>query len=47
MKFFGDYHTHTKYSDGHNEVVDMVRAAEEQGLSELGISDHSFNMMFC
>lgn len=47
MKIFGDYHTHTKYSDGHNEVIDLVKEAEKQGLSELGITDHSFNMMFC
>lgn len=47
MKIFGDYHTHSKYSDGYADVVNLIREAEKEGLSELGISDHSFNMMFC
>ena len=46
MQIFGDYHSHTKYSDGHNEVVDSVRVAEEAGLKEIGITDHSFTTMF-
>lgn len=46
MQIFGDYHSHTKYSDGHGEVIDSVIVAEEAGLKEIGITDHSFTTMF-
>lgn len=34
------YHTHSRWSDGEGEIVDFVRAAEEIGLDEVGLSDH-------
>ena len=37
-----DLHTHTRYSDGKNTPEEMVRAALSLGLSEIGISDHSY-----
>jgi putative hydrolase len=43
MKVIADYHTHTKYSDGKGTVLENVLAAKERGLSEVAITDHSFN----
>jgi putative hydrolase len=40
VKFFGDYHMHTVYSDGRGTIEEMVIAAEECGLKEMGIADH-------
>ena len=40
MKFFGDYHIHTTYSDGRSSVEEMVEAASLAGLKELGLADH-------
>jgi len=40
VRILGDYHTHTCYSDGQTPVIDIVQAAKERGLSEIGISDH-------
>ena len=40
MEFYGDYHMHTKYSDGRATVADMVEAARLKGLAEVGIADH-------
>jgi histidinol-phosphatase (PHP family) len=34
------YHVHSTYSDGENTVPELVEAAIELGLDELGISDH-------
>jgi histidinol-phosphatase (PHP family) len=34
------YHNHTQWSDGTGTVRDMVLAAREAGLDELGLSDH-------
>ena len=42
MKILGDYHLHTRYSDGLAKVFDMVRAARERGLSEVAITEHGF-----
>ena len=37
-----DYHMHTiTYSDGLNSVDEMVKTAEELGMSEIAITDHS------
>lgn len=41
MKIYGDYHTHTVYSDGRSSIMDVVLAAKERGLSEIAITDHS------
>ena len=43
VKLVGDYHTHTKYSDGRGTVEDNVRAARDKGLQEIGITDHGPN----
>ena len=40
MRFFGDYHTHTRLSDGRQTMRDIVAAAYEQGLQEVAITDH-------
>jgi histidinol-phosphatase (PHP family) len=36
----GDYHVHTKYSDGDGSVEECVRHAVAIGLPEIGIADH-------
>jgi histidinol-phosphatase (PHP family) len=40
-RFGASYHMHTSYCDGKTGVEEMVRAAVEAGLSEVGISSHS------
>lgn len=40
MEFFADYHTHTKYSDGHGTIEENALAAREAGLDKIGIADH-------
>ncbi len=40
MKFYGDYHTHSRYSDGRQSVEDIVNAAVNKGLQEVAITDH-------
>jgi len=45
-----DLHTHTTYSDGTTSAEEMVLAAIERGLDEIGISDHSytdFDLSYC
>ncbi|MEG2688582.1 MAG: PHP domain-containing protein, partial [Clostridia bacterium] len=43
----GDYHTHTRASDGHNLIEDNVAYAKERKLNTLAITDHSFsNIIF-
>lgn len=37
-----DYHVHTLFSDGKYPAEDMVLAAIERGMTEIGFSDHSF-----
>ncbi|NLL56801.1 MAG: PHP domain-containing protein [Clostridiales bacterium] len=39
-KFFGDYHTHTYYSDGLNSPKSLLEMAKEQGYKEIAITDH-------
>jgi histidinol-phosphatase (PHP family) len=36
----GDYHVHTRYSDGEGEIEDCIERAVALGLAEIGISDH-------
>lgn len=45
MKIFGDYHTHTVFSDGKSAFEENVIAAKNKGLKEIGISDHGFSHM--
>ncbi|MCM1042885.1 MAG: PHP domain-containing protein [Corallococcus sp.] len=37
---WGDYHTHTKNSDGKGTLVETLEAADRIGLKQVGISDH-------
>ncbi len=41
-KRYNNYHTHTLLCDGENTPEEMVEAAIEQGLGELGFSGHSY-----
>jgi len=43
--FTGDYHTHTKYSDGKGSVMENALAAKEKGLKEIAITDHGFHIL--
>jgi histidinol-phosphatase (PHP family) len=36
----GDYHVHTRFSDGEGDPVRLVERALDLGLPEIGISDH-------
>jgi putative hydrolase len=40
MEFYGDYHLHSTYSDGHSSVEEMVMAASLAGLEEVCLADH-------
>lgn len=37
----GDLHVHTKYTDGHNTIEQMARAAKDRGYSYIAITDHT------
>lgn len=37
----GDLHMHSRYSDGQNSVMEMVKAAKELGYEYIAITDHS------
>lgn len=43
MTILADYHTHTIFSHGKDDVVDNAIFAKEKGLKAIGISDHGFN----
>lgn len=40
MKFMGDYHMHTAYSDGRGTVEEMAVAARRRHLSAIGVAEH-------
>lgn len=40
MDFYGDYHTHSRHSDGRQSEEDIIKAAQKQGLKEVAITDH-------
>lgn len=40
MQFFGDYHIHSRRSDGRQCEEEIISAALEQGLQEIAITDH-------
>lgn len=42
MKFYGDYHTHSVYSDGRAKISDAALYAGKIGLKELAVTDHGF-----
>lgn len=37
----GDFHTHSKYSDGQNSISEMAEAAQSLGYQYINITDHS------
>ncbi|MBZ4686596.1 MAG: putative hydrolase [Clostridia bacterium] len=37
---YGDYHMHSKYSDGRATIAELAKAAKELGLKEIAITDH-------
>ena len=39
--FYGHFHVHSTYSDGTNSIEEIARYCIDQGLSYVGISDHS------
>ena len=43
--FSGDYHTHTKFSDGKGSVLENALAAKEKGLREIAVTDHGFRIL--
>ena len=43
MVIFGDYHTHTIYSDGKQTVMQSAETAKQKGLKQIAITDHGFN----
>jgi putative hydrolase len=45
--FYGDYHTHTRYSHGSGTIYDNVKRASEAGLKEIAISDHGYAHLTC
>lgn len=45
MDFFGDYHNHSRYSDGKERIIDIADAAANQGLCEVAITDHGPNVL--
>ena len=36
-----DLHMHTKYSDGTDDIIDILKKAEEKNLSYISITDHN------
>lgn len=40
MRFYGDYHIHTRRSDGRQNEEQVITAALERGLKEIAITDH-------
>lgn len=42
-RYYGDYHTHTRYSEGRGSIRDNIEAARLAGLHDIGISDHGYN----
>ncbi|MGI5911561.1 MAG: PHP domain-containing protein [Syntrophomonadaceae bacterium] len=40
MELYGDYHTHSRRSDGKQDAEDIIQAARRRGLKEVAITDH-------
>lgn len=40
MRFYADWHTHSKHSDGRGTIEDNVLSAMSKGLSQIGITEH-------
>lgn len=45
MKIAGDFHTHTKASDGKGRVRDNVKSAKDMGLDYVSMSDHGIKSL--
>ncbi len=45
--FYGDYHVHTKYSDGKDSLLEVLKEAKKKDLKEIAISDHSYSNPSC
>ena len=43
MKLTADFHTHTKYSDGKNTLLENFEQAKKVGLSAIGCTEHGFS----
>ena len=41
------YHAHSTYSDGKNTLEEMVQAAINCGMKEIGFTDHAPMQFFC
>ena len=46
MLLTGDFHTHTKYSDGKTTLLENFRRAKEVGLRAIGCTEHGFSHVF-
>ncbi len=42
MELTADFHTHTKYSDGKNTILENAARAKELGLQAVAITEHGF-----
>lgn len=42
MKLTADFHTHTKYSDGKNTILENALQAKKLGLQSVAITEHGF-----
>jgi putative hydrolase len=42
MRLFGDYHTHTRFSDGKHTILENVQAAKQKNLTQIAITDHGY-----
>jgi DNA polymerase (family 10) len=40
----GDFHVHSEYSDGGNNILDIIKAAKGRGYKFIGITDHARNL---
>jgi putative hydrolase len=47
VRFFGDYHVHSTYSDGRGTVAEMVEAGQKAGLEEIGFAEHGPRNIGC
>ncbi len=45
MQYYGDYHTHSRYSDGQESVKRIADAARQRGLAEVAVTDHGPNVV--
>lgn len=40
MRFYGDYHTHSRHSDGRQSIREIATAAQKRGVREVAVTDH-------